>query len=602
MHMQSLGRMLKPGVALAKILRGDGVPLGPWARYTLAIVLCALALAARSLMMPLDAGLAFLTFYPAVIIAALMFGPGPGMLAVALSGVVADYFFLPPYASFAVSPKHLLPLATFALTGGLTCFLVYGIRYAASELRDSEQRLRGLYEAPHVGIALTDMTGRYLQFNDAFREICGYSAEELRDLDYWALTPTKYRAEEAKQLESLQRTGRYGPYEKEYVRKDGRLIPLQLNGALLMGRDGQPYIWSIVEDITERKKLEAQLAAEANRNRLFLRMASDGVHILNATGRVIEVSDSFCEMLGYARDEVIGMHPSQWDVHQTDNEYRATLSRQLNGTLKRFTTRYRRKDGTLFDVELHVERFDLNGEPHLFCSARDVTEQKQLERAVLEVADAEQRRIGHDLHDGLGQELTGISMLAGALAAAEKKAGRPDVDGITQIEKLTRRAIGTCRAIARGLAPLGYAKAGLVEALEEMVSLQRDTFGGDLRFKTVAASPLRLGTDVSDHVYRIAQEAITNALRHGKAHVIEVTLEIQPTTVRIEIADDGVGMGMTSASSGGMGLRIMRYRASMIGADLKVGPRDHGGTRVTCECPQPAAADAISLPGRFAGT
>ena len=130
---------------------------------------------------------------------------------------------------------------------------------AESALRESEDKLRSLYELSPLGIALTDMKGRYMEFNEAFRRICGYTREELNALDYWALTPKKYEAQEAQQLESLAGIGRYGPYEKEYVRKDGSLIPLYLNGVLVTGRDGEKYIWSIVEDISERKKMEKEI-------------------------------------------------------------------------------------------------------------------------------------------------------------------------------------------------------------------------------------------------------------------------------------------------------------------------------------------------------
>jgi diguanylate cyclase (GGDEF)-like protein/PAS domain S-box-containing protein len=123
----------------------------------------------------------------------------------------------------------------------------------------SENKLRGLFELSPLGIALTDMSGRYLEFNQAFENICGYTHDELNKLDYWALTPKKYAAEEARQLESLQLTGHYGPYEKEYVRKNGTRVPLQLSGLLITGADGLNYIWSIVEDITERKKSQDEI-------------------------------------------------------------------------------------------------------------------------------------------------------------------------------------------------------------------------------------------------------------------------------------------------------------------------------------------------------
>ncbi|MDP1524208.1 MAG: EAL domain-containing protein [Rhodocyclaceae bacterium] len=135
-------------------------------------------------------------------------------------------------------------------------------------LRASEEKLRSLFELAPLGIALTDMEGRYIQFNEAFRAICGYPAEELIALDYWTLTPGKYRPEEARQLESLQRTGRYGPYEKEYRRKDGSLVPINLNGQLVTGEDGRSYIWSIVEDITERKLHQRQLEHVAHHDAL----------------------------------------------------------------------------------------------------------------------------------------------------------------------------------------------------------------------------------------------------------------------------------------------------------------------------------------------
>ena len=125
--------------------------------------------------------------------------------------------------------------------------------------RESEAKLRGLYELSPLGIALTDMKGRYVEFNESFRRICGYSEEELKALDYWKLTPKKYEAEEARQLQSLSRVGHYGPFEKEYVRRDGTLVPLRLSGVLVTDRAGEEFIWSVVEDITERKQSEEDL-------------------------------------------------------------------------------------------------------------------------------------------------------------------------------------------------------------------------------------------------------------------------------------------------------------------------------------------------------
>jgi diguanylate cyclase (GGDEF)-like protein/PAS domain S-box-containing protein len=153
--------------------------------------------------------------------------------------------------------------------------LVSDISFAKStetRLRIREEQLRGLFEVSPLGIAMADMNGRFVEFNESFRAMCGYTAEELKTLDYWKLTPEKYMASEAIQIETIQRTGRFGPYEKEYIRKDGSLIPLSLSGVLSTGKDEQQCIWCIAEDITERKL--AQEALRTSQQRLALAMDS----------------------------------------------------------------------------------------------------------------------------------------------------------------------------------------------------------------------------------------------------------------------------------------------------------------------------------------
>ena len=130
---------------------------------------------------------------------------------------------------------------------------------AQNALEKSEVKLRRLYELSPLGIAMADMDGRFIEFNEAFRQICGYSSDELKALDYWKLTPKKYESMEHLQLQSLRQIGRYGPYEKEYRRKDGTIIPLRLNGVLVKGSDDNDYIWSIVEDISVSKATEEAL-------------------------------------------------------------------------------------------------------------------------------------------------------------------------------------------------------------------------------------------------------------------------------------------------------------------------------------------------------
>ena len=126
-------------------------------------------------------------------------------------------------------------------------------------LNEKQKKLSGLYELSPLGIALIDMDGNYLEFNEAFRTICGYSAEELKNLDYWTLTPRKYKEQEVAQLKLLSTTGRCGPYEKNFQQKNGNLVPVRVNGMLVKDQNGQPRVWTIVENISDSKRAEQAL-------------------------------------------------------------------------------------------------------------------------------------------------------------------------------------------------------------------------------------------------------------------------------------------------------------------------------------------------------
>jgi two-component system, cell cycle sensor histidine kinase and response regulator CckA len=175
------------------------------------------------------------------------------------------------------------------LAGGIRR-MMGDIQQANTDLRASEAKLRGLYELSPLGIALNQLNGQFIESNQAFLRICGYSGEELTQLDYWTLTPRKYEADEARQLESLERDGFYGPYEKEYIARDGRHIPVRLNGMLLTGADGRKYIWSIIEDITDRKRSEERLRLSEENLAITLQSIGDAVIATDTAGLVTRMN------------------------------------------------------------------------------------------------------------------------------------------------------------------------------------------------------------------------------------------------------------------------------------------------------------------------
>jgi len=138
-------------------------------------------------------------------------------------------------------------------------FDISDLKHIEKENQANEDKLQKLFDLSPLGIGLVTMDGRFIETNHAFEHICGYSREELNQLAYWDLTPSHYAAEEAAQLEELNTTGKYGPFEKEYIQKTGTIIPVVLNGVKIFGADGQPYLWSIIEDISQRKHNEQNL-------------------------------------------------------------------------------------------------------------------------------------------------------------------------------------------------------------------------------------------------------------------------------------------------------------------------------------------------------
>jgi diguanylate cyclase (GGDEF)-like protein/PAS domain S-box-containing protein len=314
--------------------------------------------------------------------AALRFGKTGAALAGLCFSVIAAWSTAAGHGPFIMpnTQASLLLLwsymATTVLTGLLITALLAERRRVEGNLRASEIKLRGLYELSPLGIALADMDGRYVEFNQAFQDICGYSADELKAVDYWTLTPRKYAADEARQLESLERTGRYGPYEKEYIRKDGSLIPLRLNGMLITGDDGQRYIWSLVEDITDSKRLEADLRVAATAFE-----SQEGIMVTNAQGVILRINKAFIKDTGYTVEEVVGKTPRLFNSGQHEAAFYEEMwqSLQREGYWQG-EIRDRRKNGEIYPKWMTITAVKNEGvTTHYVSTHNDITQRKLAE-------------------------------------------------------------------------------------------------------------------------------------------------------------------------------------------------------------------------------
>jgi two-component system CheB/CheR fusion protein len=243
-----------------------------------------------------------------------------------------------------------------------------------------------------------------------------------------------------------------------------------------------------------------------------------------------------------------------------------------------------RKDGSAFPIELVVSEVH-DGTQRLFTGIiRDISERKELQKQVLQIAEEEQRRIGLELHDRTQQELTGLGMLAQSLyeGLAEKKPAQAELAG--RLSTGIGQALDHVRKLSRGLVPAEVSAHGLAPALAALARQTAElnpiacTFSSD--------RPIEVKDDaVATHVYRIAQEAITNALKHAHAAHIKLSLSQADSSLTLLVEDDGSGIDQSQKTSPGIGLRVMSYRATLVGGSLRVVPAAQGGTVVVCKVP-----------------
>jgi signal transduction histidine kinase len=251
---------------------------------------------------------------------------------------------------------------------------------------------------------------------------------------------------------------------------------------------------------------------------------------------------------------------------------------------------FRRRDGSQFAGEVLSAEVELSGEKKILIVVQDVSERKQLESEIVEIANQERRRLGADLHDGLGQELTGISLMLRSLAKRNAVTAFESAPELNEIIALVNHAIQSARKMALGISPVTLERGGLLPALQTLVVWSRTSYNVHVHLHLSVRSPLLISESAAAHLYLIAQEAINNAVRHGQSRSIAVTLRTNRALVSLAITDDGIGIARNPARGAGMGLKLMEYRSAVIGGVLGIKCLPGGGTRIRSVCPQDAGA------------
>lgn len=312
----------------------------------------------------------------------------------------------------------------------------------------------------------------------------------------------------------------------------------------------------------------------------------DGIILINERGIIESFNGSAEDIFEYARDEVLGhnvsmLMPMPHRERHDDyiRNYLETGHAKIIGIGREVTGR--KKSGELFPMDLGVSEIRRNGKTYFTGVVRDISERRRLEHEVLRISEQERRRIGQDLHDGLGQMLTGIGLITQNMAREMQKEDSRFTDRALEITELLRESDQMARNLAHGLIQVELEGEGLTAALRNLCRNAERLFGVDCVLE-ISGDIHMNDSSAASNLHRITQEAVSNAVKHGQANTVTVSVTQQDSALEITIDDDGIGFPKTLSEDRGMGVDIMGYRARVIGGTLTIDRRPEGGTRVRC--------------------
>lgn len=335
-----------------------------------------------------------------------------------------------------------------------------------------------------------------------------------------------------------------------------------------------------------REKAINALAESEERATTILDTTVDAIITIDEKGTVDSFNQAAERLFGYKSTEVIGKNvntlmPSPYKEEHDEylNRYHTTGERQIIGIGRE--VQGRRKNGTTFPMYLAVSEFRINNKRMYTGIVRDLTEERRLEKEVMRISEHERHRIGQDLHDGLGQMLSGINLLSKRVQHKLEKEEHEMSADMKEITDLLLEADQYSRGLARGLIKIDLDKGGFNAAIENLARQSERLFRITCTFNP--AFEIQLGErTTAEHLYRIIQETINNAVKHGQATAITVSVAESSQFIRFRISDNGTGFPKNWRSQQGLGVRIMEFRARLIGASLDIANKPKKGAVITC--------------------
>ena len=458
------------------------------------------------------------------------------------------------------------------------------LRKQYQKLNKDEQRYRLMFENVLLGYFSMDENARIIDANNAFLDFLGYSREELIGKRFADLLAEGVDYHLNVSFPRFKKTGITRNIEWKIKKKDGSIADVLMNGRVRYDEQGN-FIQThcMMNDITEQRKAEAALTKSEKEKALILDVMSDRVIYHDPNMKILWANRVAAEASGKSLSELEGTFCFS-SFHGKSSPCGGCPVVAAFKTKKSCAKEMRINNKVLVIGAYPV--LDLREKiVGVVQVARDATEQRQLERRILDASDREQQRIGQDLHDGLGQHLTGISFLSSVLHQQLCSGAAEAAQDAARIMEHSNTALGLMRTLVKGLCPVNNDPEGLMLSLRALTSNIETLYGISCRF--LCGKPVTIHHKaIATHLYYISNEAINNAVKHSGGTHITVSLEQDGDVIRLMVSDNGIG-GIIDQSKRikGIGLRTMEHRCKIIGAELRIQSRPAEGTTIICSIP-----------------